>query len=424
EYVGRMKASGLLWSTRPSKVNCRDPRYSQVLGVARTILSELLLDFATSEIDVVNDAALQALINVFLTFQTRNKEAEIDPDQEFALSKGVIYTPRYYWDSVMKELSTVADTELPRTLEIGRTGLVQGDPVVLAADEIQVEPCAVGLNFKDILVCIGLLDAAKEGIGLEGARIVRNIVADLENFKNDDRVIVFEHGCFSTRLAISAKLCARITDELGFEEAAMLPCVHSTVIHSLLTIGGLQQDQILATVSSDDKKQYLIRTFGIPQDKIFNSRNDSFHTDVKRTTKARGELLHGSWKCVSMDGKMLEIGKRDFVGRGLLSTDLFEANRAFFVLNRLDWEWKDRKRADCKQNPVERKKGGELTAISLLKQFMDLCSQGKIPLIKPMEVFEAAQIIDALKYMQKGHHIGKIVVMMPRNPKEPSVTAG
>lgn len=31
-----------------------------------------------------------------------------------------------------------------------------------------------------------------------------------------------------------------------------------------------------------------------------------------------------------MDGKMLEIGKRDFVGRGLLSTDLFEANRAFF----------------------------------------------------------------------------------------------
>ncbi|CAO1602447.1 hypothetical protein XANCAGTX0491_006056 [Xanthoria calcicola] len=120
-----MKASGLLWSTRPSQVNCRDPRYSQVLGVARTIRSELLLDFATLEIDVVNDAALQALVDVFLTFQTRNKEAEIDPDQEFALAKGVIYTPRYYWDSAVKELSTVADTELPRTLEIGKTGLVQ-----------------------------------------------------------------------------------------------------------------------------------------------------------------------------------------------------------------------------------------------------------------------------------------------------------
>lgn len=30
---------------------------------------------------------------------------------------------------------------------------------------------------------------------------------------------------------------------------------------------------------------------------------------------------------------MLEIGKRDFVGRGLLSMDLFEANRAFFGID-------------------------------------------------------------------------------------------
>ena len=55
---------------------------------------------------------------------------------------------------------------------------------------------------------------------------------------------------------------------------------------------------------------------------------------------------------------------------------------------------------------------------------MDLCSQGKIPLIEPMKVFEAAQIVGAFKYMQKGQHIGKNVVTMPRNPKEPNVTAG
>ncbi|KAI4221685.1 MAG: hypothetical protein LQ349_007790, partial [Xanthoria aureola] len=95
----------------------------------------------------------------------------------------------------------------------------------------------------DILVCMGIVDAGNDGIGLEGARIVRNIGTDVENFKNDDRTIIFEHGCFSTRLAISAKLFVRITDELGFEEAATLPYVYSSVIHSLLTIGGLQQDR-------------------------------------------------------------------------------------------------------------------------------------------------------------------------------------
>lgn len=32
-------------------------------------------------------------------------------------------------------------------------------------------------------------------------------------------------------------------------------------------------------------------------------------------------------------GKMLEIGKRDFIGRGMLSMDLFEANRGFFGID-------------------------------------------------------------------------------------------
>lgn len=84
-------------------------------------------------------------------------------------------------------------------------------------------------------------------------------------------------------------------------------------------------------------------TFGIPRHHIFNSRNSSFLEDVKRETNGRGidivlnslsgELLHTSWKCVAEYGKMLEIGKRDFIGRGMLSMDIFEANRAFFGID-------------------------------------------------------------------------------------------
>ena len=43
-----------------------------------------------------------------------------------------------------------------------------------------------------------------------------------------------------------------------------------------------------------------------------------------------GELLHASWQCVAKFGKMVEIGKRDFIGRGKLMMDIFEANRSFF----------------------------------------------------------------------------------------------
>jgi NADPH:quinone reductase-like Zn-dependent oxidoreductase len=43
-----------------------------------------------------------------------------------------------------------------------------------------------------------------------------------------------------------------------------------------------------------------------------------------------GELLHASWNCVAKFGRMIEIGKRDFIGKAKLSMDLFEGNRAFF----------------------------------------------------------------------------------------------
>lgn len=95
---------------------------------------------------------------------------------------------------------------------------------------------------------MGVVDAEKDGIGLEGAGVVHRVGSEVKDFKVGDRVIIFEHGCFSTRMAISAKLCAKIPGDLSFEEAATLPCVYSTVIHSLLTIGRLEKGQVRALV--------------------------------------------------------------------------------------------------------------------------------------------------------------------------------
>jgi NADPH:quinone reductase-like Zn-dependent oxidoreductase len=83
-----------------------------------------------------------------------------------------------------------------------------------------------------------------------------------------------------------------------------------------------------------------MRTFNIPRNHIFNSRNSSFLPDVTRETNGvgvdvvlnslSGDLLHTSWKCVAEFGKMVEIGKRDFIGQGRLAMEAFEANRTFY----------------------------------------------------------------------------------------------
>ena len=99
------------------------------------------------------------------------------------------------------------------------------------------------------------------------------------------------------------------------------------------------ESQIFVTVGNQEKKQYLIDTFNIPGERIFNSRNISFAKDVMCATKGMGvdivlnslsgELLHASWQCVGCFGKMIELGKRDFRGHAQLRMDPFEDNRAF-----------------------------------------------------------------------------------------------
>lgn len=113
-----------------------------------------------------------------------------------------------------------------------------------------------------------------------------------------------------------------MADDLDFVDAASMPCVYGTVIHSLL-----------------DKVKYLMDTFGIPRHHIFSSRDVSFLPDVLRQTNnvgvdvvlnsLSGELLHESWNCVAEFGTMIEIGKRDLMGRGKLAMAHFEQNRSY-----------------------------------------------------------------------------------------------
>ena len=101
--------------------------------------------------------------------------------------------------------------------------------------------------------------------------------------------------------------------------------------------------EIYATVSSEEKVKYLIDTYGLLRNRIFNSRVISFVEGIMDETRGRGvdlalnslsgELLHATWRCVAEFGKMVEIGKRDLLGAGKLDMDLFLGNRTYFGFN-------------------------------------------------------------------------------------------
>ena len=138
--------SGLLWPTKTTH-----PSYAQVLGIARTLRSEMSLEFATLE---TVDFAPKAVLEVFQKFQGRATDDAGKIDYEFAVRNDVIHIPRFQPHSVHQQLlETPLDSGI-KCLEIGRPGKLQtlqwtqyeaGGP---SDDEVEIEIKAVGMNFK------------------------------------------------------------------------------------------------------------------------------------------------------------------------------------------------------------------------------------------------------------------------------------
>lgn len=270
--------------------------------------------------------------------------------------------------------------------------------------------------------------------GIEGSGVVRRVGSGVQDLKVGDYVILASVGLLCTRKVLPANKCLRLPDNVTLQDAATIFCVFTTAIHSLVNMGNLQKGQsvlihaacggvglaaiqvcqmigadIYATVGSKEKRQHLTEALGIPEDHIFDSRSPSFLQGVMAKTGNRGvdlvlnslsgELLRASWKCVATFGKMLELGKRDFLGHGQLDMSMFSGNRSFIGVDLLHLSIEDPQ-----------------ASYEVAQQCVRYFQEGKLKPIQPITVFGADEIAKAVRYMQTGQHMGKIVIQLPDDP--------
>jgi NADPH:quinone reductase-like Zn-dependent oxidoreductase/SAM-dependent methyltransferase len=366
----------LLWLTSPVQIKCKDPRPAQTIGASRTIRSELGIQFHTLEIDKTEPEFSHLVLRVFDKIRREEDDNNLVADKEFVVNDGIICIGRYHPFSLADELSqrSIVDAETIRAIEIGKAGQIESlrwketSLPPLPDDCVVIEPKAVGLNLRDILVAMGVINAAGSShieLGLETAGVIKRVGSNVKDFAIGDRVFAFApDGCLATEAILAADLVAKIPDQLSFEEAATVPVVFATAIQCLLNIARIEKGQsvlihsgcggvgmsaiqickmveaeIFVTVGSDEKVEYLMQHYGIPRNRIFYSRDASFLSRVLEETGGRGvdvvlnslsgNLLHTSWKCVAEFGTMLEIGKRDLIGYGELDMRPFLGNRTY-----------------------------------------------------------------------------------------------
>ncbi|KAI5927620.1 hypothetical protein F4810DRAFT_648575 [Camillea tinctor] len=366
--VSLSSSAGLLWVTGLSQVGVRDPRYAQIVGLARTFRSELEVQFATCEVDDFSRGG--AVADVFEHFHARDDEtAALDPDYEYAVFGDATLVPRFYPVALDAELAGTKEAE-EAVVEMGKPGRLDtlqwvGAPAgvePLADGEVEIEVHSLGLDYRSVLMATGAMKGFP--IGREGAGIVRKVGSGVTKLQAGDRVMFLKPGSFATAVRAPQTLCEKIPEGLDFANAATLPLAFATAYYSLNEVGHLKKGQsvlihsgagavglaaiqiaqmvgasIFTTAGTAEKRAYLSSTFGIPEAHIGDSRSATFADLVSRHTGGRGvdlalnplsgELLHATWRCVAEYGTMVQVGKRDAAGMGKLDMDRFQANRCY-----------------------------------------------------------------------------------------------
>ncbi|KAK5657863.1 hypothetical protein OQA88_2411 [Cercophora sp. LCS_1] len=452
DLVGDVAGRALLWLTRSAQTQCLDPHHGQIVGAARCIRAEVAIDLVTLELDKVDGEAAQAVAEVLGKVRHEQRTATendtLDVENEYAWRDGKLLICRIHIAPVDQALADAAPTPAAKHLVIGQPGLLQTmgwtghELPPIPPNHVQIHIKAVGLNFHDVAVAMGIVGPDGEmkedgyhGLGSEGVAIVTGVGEGVNHVSVGNRVVFMEiaTSCFATEMQLPADLVTKAPANLSDEDAAALMIPYTTVlwsfdkahlergqsvlIHSAAGGVGIAAihvarwigAEIYCTVGSPAKVDFLTKELGVPRDRIFESHDDSFVADIMRCTRGKGvdlvlnslsgELLHASWKCVAEYGCMIDIGKRDFLGRGHLAMNPFVGNRAFIGV-------------DLATMIVRQK----WRLVPALRKCMELIADGAAVPLRPTTVFEADKIPDAFRYMQKGVHMGRIVVRMPEDP--------
>lgn len=389
-----------------------------------------------------------ALVRVFTaSFNLDELVSEIDC--EFAVKDSQIHIARIYEDMASNNATMALDkvtgprpqefvnSKIPLRINVGSPGLLDSLRFVedktmyepLPEDYIEIEPKAFGLNFRDVLLALGHIDGTILGYECSGVVTKRGSRTEESGLKVGDRVCAVMQGRYGTPVRLHWTWAGRIPETTSFEEAATIPMVFITAYQSLFECARLEEGEsilihaatggvgqaaimmaqhkkakIFVTVGTEAKRQFIMDTYGIPQDHIFSSRDDTFAAGVMAQTGGLGvdvilnslvgSLLKASWDCIASFGRFIEIGKRDIEQNKALGMTPFRRAASFAAI---DLDHMTRLR-------------GHVVA-KAMRAVMERWSDQHIRAVTPVTQFPMSEITGAFRLMQSGKHLGKIVIV-------------
>ncbi|RRR66478.1 MAG: SDR family NAD(P)-dependent oxidoreductase, partial [Candidatus Viridilinea halotolerans] len=302
------------------------------------------------------------------------------------------------------------------------------------AGEVLVDVAAVGLNLRDLLNCLGLLQehyaqvlgiqrAQDVGLGLEAAGIVAAVGAGVDGYAVGDRVMGIGGlmGTLATQTLMPANRLAHVPAGMALADAATLPITFLTVWYGLVELASLQPGErvlihaaaggvgqaavqiaqmrgatVFATASPN--KWPLLRQQGVQH--CFHSRTLDFAQEILDATGGQGvdvvlnslngEFIAASFAALRHGGRFVEIGKREIWS--LAEAAERRPDAGYFPFDLLEVL-----ASDAALGP------------RLWQELLGHVAAGRLRSL-PHVCYSADAVLPALRMMQQGGHVGKLVI--------------
>ncbi|MBO3676551.1 type I polyketide synthase [Streptomyces sp. NEAU-YJ-81] len=294
----------------------------------------------------------------------------------------------------------------------------EAEPAPPAAGQVRIEVRAAGLNFRDVLVALGMYPG-RSVIGTEGAGVVTEVGPGVAGLAVGDRVMGLFSGSFGPLATADAHTVVRMPEGWSFGTAAGMPVAYLTALYALQDLGRVQPGETVlvhaaaggvgmaavqlaqhfgATVlgTAHPSKHHALHRLGVPAERLASSRDlayaDTFPTADVVLNSLTGEHIDASLGLLNPGGRFLEMGKTDLREPGEVGARHPEVTYRAFDLGG--------------EAPAERVR-------ELLHQLVELFEAGRIEPL-PVRQRDITRAPEAFRWMSQGRHTGKIVLTLPR----------
>ncbi len=172
-------------------------------------------------------------------------------EPELCLREGVLYAPRLARPGSGSSLIPPSNTEAwhlgvesPGTLESLTLCASPQAREPLGPGQVRVAVHAGGLNFRDVLVALGVYPGEAQ-IGGEGAGVVIEVAPDVSDFASGDRVMGLIPDAFGPIATSDRKLLVKIPEGWSYTQAASVPMAFLTAYYALVDLAQLKQGEAL-----------------------------------------------------------------------------------------------------------------------------------------------------------------------------------